>query len=666
MAMPPQGNIPPPTLTVAGNWIPDGRDGFISYMRCEFAAANSIIDLLCQHLISIGDQNEYESVISTIQNRQLGWSQALYMQHYIPVPEVSYTLQQVALKRQHRLSHHQQQHLPSRHYSSDKSGKFGGKRSGFGYNKAHHHGGGGGYRGAESMAKNGHHSNLDCHSIDRVEDREEAKAASVVEEKRDDNEKPKSGNKVSEESESAGADTQAEIVNHSCNSASKGYFWNLDLLVFSPNIRPFSNVLFRCCFFRPENNLGSEQKQDKKDHTSIAKTFVVQEMYDAKMVNVVEGLKLYDKMVDAKDVSQIVSLVNNLRIAGRRGQLQSEAYVSYKRPNRGHGREMIQLGLPVADMPPDDEGIKGKSYEKCLFLLIILCVLVKHERYESCADRRVEPIPSFLSDIIDRFVSKQIIPVKPDSCIIDFFNEGDHSQPHMFVPWFRRPVGILSLSECDLTFGRVVVSDHPGDYKGSLKLSITPGSVLMVEGKSADLAKFAIHSTRKQRILITFTKSQPRNSISGTNWGPPLSRSPNHNIRHQTGPPKHYPVIPSTGVLPTSNGAIQPIFVSPSPPMPFPGGGVPPGPTGWPLPHPYPRHQQPPQPRMPTPGTGVYLPNGSTQEHVLQSSPEKSNKNGSNYAEGNLELKRKEEACEGVVAAEEGNGSSNGEGKESK
>ena len=37
-----------------------------------------------------------------------------------------------------------------------------------------------------------------------------------------------------------------------------------------------------------------------------------------------EGLRLYENMVDAKEVSQLVSLVNNLRTAGRRGQLQSK------------------------------------------------------------------------------------------------------------------------------------------------------------------------------------------------------------------------------------------------------------------------------------------------------------------------------------------------------
>ena len=43
--------------------------------------------------------------------------------------------------------------------------------------------------------------------------------------------------------------------------------------------------------------------------------------------------------------------------------------MGYKRPNRGHGREMIQLGLPIADTMPDDESIKGKFFEKCYFTL---------------------------------------------------------------------------------------------------------------------------------------------------------------------------------------------------------------------------------------------------------------------------------------------------------
>lgn len=43
-----------------------------------------------------------------------------------------------------------------------------------------------------------------------------------------------------------------------------------------------------CCFFLSDNSLSSEQKEEEKDKecpASMVKTFVVQEMYDAKMVS---------------------------------------------------------------------------------------------------------------------------------------------------------------------------------------------------------------------------------------------------------------------------------------------------------------------------------------------------------------------------------------------
>ena len=43
-----------------------------------------------------------------------------------------------------------------------------------------------------------------------------------------------------------------------------------------------------CCFFLSDNNLSSEKKQEEKDKecpASMAKTFVVAEMYEAKLVS---------------------------------------------------------------------------------------------------------------------------------------------------------------------------------------------------------------------------------------------------------------------------------------------------------------------------------------------------------------------------------------------
>lgn len=145
-----------------------------------------------------------------------------------------------------------------------------------------------------------------------------------------------------------------------------------------------------------------------------------------------------------------------------------------------------------------------------------------------------------------------------------------------------------------------------------------------MQGKSAEFAKYALPSIRKQRMLITFTKYQPRKTIPNDNqrlpspavapssqWGP-SSRLPNH-VCH-TGGLKHYAPISATGVLPAPpirpqipppNG-VQSLFIPTpiTPAMPFPTPvPVPAGSTGWAAAPP--RH---PPPRLHVPGTGVFLP----------------------------------------------------------
>ncbi|KAF1876422.1 hypothetical protein Lal_00029770 [Lupinus albus] len=555
-------------------WVVDERDGIIGWLRSEFAAANAIIDTLCNHLHVVGDPGEYDMVTGAIQQRRCNWNQVLLMQQYFSVAEVGYALQQVTWRRQQR--------------SMDpvKMGAKEGRRFGPGYRQGQR----------VEAAKVGYNSSVESYS------HEGNTVVTGVAEK---------GTPVSEKSEElkSGGEVGKTDYNNLASSVEKKD--DLTKLQTDGNLKRSGSS--QGSLFKSEsdvvgvnggiisNSKGNDSHSIQNQHQSqnlstVAKTFTGNEMFDGKMVNVVDGLKLYEDLFDGTEVSKLVSLVSELRISGRRGQLQgSQAYVVSRRPIKGHGREMIQLGVPIADATPDD--------------------------------KNVEPIPSLFQDIIHRMVSSQVMTVKPDACIIDFFNEGDHSQPYNWPHWIGRPVYILFLTDCEMTFGRLIASDHPGDYRGTLKLSLAPGSLLSLQGKSTDFTKYAIPSIRKPRILVTFTKSQPRKSMpsdahrlaspSGPfHWGPPPSRPPNH-IRQNLGP-KHYGTVPSTGVLPAPsirpqipppNGMqMQPLFVPPPviSPMQFPAA-VPipavPGSAGWTAAPP--RH---PPPRIPAPGTGVFLP----------------------------------------------------------
>ncbi|KAK9046700.1 hypothetical protein V6N11_052581 [Hibiscus sabdariffa] len=324
------------------------------------------------------------------------------------------------------------------------------------------------------------------------------------------------------------------------------------------NTEPGSeDVNGECTSSYKEHDSHPAQNQNEKQNLALhPKHFVGNEMFDGKMGRRQE-----------RTISRQVCL--NVLFLGR---VAGQTYVSSRKPMKGHGREMIQLGLPIADAPLDDEMAAWTS-----------------------KDQRIEAIPSLLQDAIERLVDLQVIIAKPDSCIIDVYSEGDHSPPRMRPPWFGNPTFILFLTECNITFGRVIGINHPGDFKGSLKLSLAPGSLLLMEGKSADFAKHALPSARKQRMLVTFTNYQPKKSMAGTQKPPS---------------PLHYAAIPTTGALPATGirppNIVQPLFVPTpvAPAIPFPAPvPIPPGLTGWSA-----AAQRHFPPHLPIPGTGVFLP----------------------------------------------------------
>ncbi|XP_020222279.1 RNA demethylase ALKBH10B isoform X1 [Cajanus cajan] len=561
-------------------WYVDERDGLIGWLRSEFAAANAIIDSLCHHLRVIGEPGEYDMVIGAIQQRRCNWNQVLIMQQYFSVADVAYALQQVAWRRQQRP-------LDPVKVSAREVRKSGS-----------------GYRHGQRFepAKEGYNSSVESYSNESnvVVTGSMEKGTPIVEK----SEEHKSGGKVENVGDKGLASAEEKkdaIIKHQTDGNLKSTGSCEGSL---SNVESEAVVANDGCVSDSKGN-GSLSVQDQLQSHSLstgAKTFVGNEMFDGKTVNVVDGLKLYDDLFDSTEVSKLVSLVNDLRVSGKKGQLQgSQAYIVSRRPMKGHGRELIQLGVPIADAPADGENMTAAS-----------------------KDMNVEPIPSLFQDIIERMVSSQVMTVKPDCCIVDFYNEGDHSQPHSWPSWYGRPVYMLFLTECEMTFGRVIASEHPGDYRGSVKLSLVPGSLLAMQGKSTDFARHALPSIRKQRILVTFTKSQPRKSLpsdaqrlaspaASSNWGPLPSRSPNHVRQHVVS--KHYATHATTGVLPAppirpqipAPVGMQPMFVGAPvvPPMPFPAPvPIAPSSAAWTA-APPPRH---PPPRIPAPGTGVFLP----------------------------------------------------------
>ncbi|KAG6764343.1 hypothetical protein POTOM_031809 [Populus tomentosa] len=584
-------------------WFPvDERDGFISWLRGEFAAANAIIDSLCHHLRAVGEAGEYDLVVGCIQQRRSNWNHVLHMQQYFSVGEVIVALQQVVLRRQQQQQQQQNHHHQQRFYYDH--GKVGGRdfkrSSSAGFNRGHRGGGGGG--GGDAV-KEGVNSSVENHSFNGNS------SENIRSEKF---EEVKSGG------DDATAKSHTDNHKNSSGNAQGTFSGNSEAVAVDDRSSPKESDS------HPSNN------QNEKQNLAITpKTFVAEEKIDGQMVNVVDGLKLYENLLDSLEVSKLVSLVNELRAAGRRGQCQDGPFLDM--PLLVDSMYSVMFEYPYGLVCFVDIRILGEcSSQLAMFQVMVLAILQYAcwtlYFFSSSFERRLESIPALLQDVIEHFVAMQVMTMKPDSCIIDIYNEGDHSQPHMWPPWFGKPVSVLFLTECELTFGKVIDTLHHGDYKGSLKLSVAPGSFLVMQGKSSDLAKHAIPMIRKQRMLVTFTKSQPKKLTSNdgprlpshagapsSHWGPPPSRSPNH-LRHHV--PKHYAAIPTTGVLlvppirpqiPPPNG-VQPLFMTTpvAAPMPFPAPvPIPPVSTGWPISSP--RHPSARLP-VPIPGTGVFLP----------------------------------------------------------
>lgn len=121
----------------------------------------------------------------------------------------------------------------------------------------------------------------------------------------------------------------------------------------------------------------------------------------------------------------------------------------------------------------------------------------------------VDPIPLLFKVIIRRLVGWHVLPPTcvPDSCIVNIYDEGDCIPPHIDNHDFLRPFCTVSfLSECDILFGSNLKIEGPGEFSGSYSLPLPVGSVLVLKGNGADVAKHCVPAVPQKRISITFRK----------------------------------------------------------------------------------------------------------------------------------------------------------------
>uniref|UniRef100_M8BDY3 Uncharacterized protein n=1 Tax=Aegilops tauschii TaxID=37682 RepID=M8BDY3_AEGTA len=236
----------------------------------------------------------------------------------------------------------------------------------------------------------------------------------------------------------------------------------------------------------------------------------------SRKVNVVKGLKIYEDVFTTMELMKVADFINEIRQAGRNGELseeklgmnvyinysnmldhfslldrnsnitsKGETFIFFNKQIKGNKREIIQLGVP----------------------------LFQHTTEET--NCHIEPIPVVLQAVIDHLVLWRLIPEsrKPNSVIINFFDEDEHSQPYFKPPHLDNPISTLLLSETLMAFGRSLVTDSNGNYKGPLTLSLKQGSLLVMRGNSADMARHVVCPSSNRRVSITFVRVRPSTPV---------------------------------------------------------------------------------------------------------------------------------------------------------
>ncbi|KAA8547478.1 hypothetical protein F0562_003658 [Nyssa sinensis] len=233
--------------------------------------------------------------------------------------------------------------------------------------------------------------------------------------------------------------------------------------------------------------LSREQREYIRFSNVKRKTdFICLERVQGKIVNIVDGLELHSGVFSAVEQKRIVDFVYVLQEMGKKGELKERTFTAPQKWMRGKGRVTIQFGCCynyAIDKNGNPPGILQNEI--------------------------VDPIPHLFKVIIRRLISWHVLPPScvPDSCIVNIYEEGDCIPPHIDHHDFVRPFCTVSfLSECNIVFGTNLKVVDAGEFSGSFAIPLPVGSVLVLNGNGADVAKHCVPAVPMKRISITFRK----------------------------------------------------------------------------------------------------------------------------------------------------------------
>ncbi|XP_066349960.1 RNA demethylase ALKBH9B-like [Miscanthus floridulus] len=279
---------------------------------------------------------------------------------------------------------------------------------------------------------------------------------------------------------------------------------------------------------------GMQRVRRKKDFRHM-------ERVDGRMVNVLQGLELHTGVFSPSEQQRIVDYVHDLQDKGRRGLLggSKRTYSEPRKWMRGKGRATIQFGCCYNYATDRDGNPPG---------------IIRGEE--------ADPLPAPLKSMVRRLVSWRVLPQDcvPDSCIVNVYDVGDCIPPHVDHHDFARPFCTVSfLAECAILFGRDLRAVGPGEFAGPASISLPPGSVLVLAGNGADVAKHCVPAVHAKRISITFRKMDASKLPFGFRPDPDLQNLKPLPLLSPVPVPVHVrPVVPSNDDSPSSTSSSRP------------------------------------------------------------------------------------------------------------